>query len=298
LPLAGITAVSAERRKFILVRKQVIRLTYTSARGEQEKTVWIITPNLNGWIEKLASFSGAPALQDGQAHLGGQACEEQPHDERDQPRRSSSRLLGWRPSTQARDTDTMRVREEQVRELAATVAPRGARILWYLWERRHADIEELTRLVGAPPDLDILALLDEEINVNACRLFGRPMLVFKEQAIDPTNGRRVFFRWWLERTDEVADAPPVTLDSASPFVDIHDEGETLLVVIGVPGVKAEAMSAEVRGNKLRLAAETVDGLSEFMVRLPCAVLGVPAKTAFSNTLLSLWLVKKFKEATK
>lgn len=105
--------------------------------------------------------------------------------------------------------------------------------------------------MGAPPDLDVLALLDEEINVNARRLFGRPVLVFKERAVDPASeaGRAIFFSWWLERAEEAIEPATVTLDSAAPVVDIHDEGETLLVVIGVPG--GDGRQAQGRGLFLR-----------------------------------------------
>jgi len=284
LPLAGIAAVSTERRKFILARKQVIRLSYVLADSDHWKNVWIITPNLNAWFKKLANLSGAG--------------QESPLDESDRFRHvSTAPLRDWAPM-QGRAPKALRLRKEQVRELAATVVPRGARILWYLWQHRHADIEELSRLVDASPDLDVLALLDEEINGNAHRLFGGSALQFQERTVDPTDGRMILFSWWLDRCDpqdraeEVVEPQTSILDSASPFVDIHDEGDTLLVVVKAPAVKAETLSAQVRGKRVLLAAETSDGPCEFSICLPCAVVGPPARTAFSNALLSLWLAKK------
>jgi HSP20 family molecular chaperone IbpA len=186
----------------------------------------------------------------------------------------------------------VRVREDQVRELAAVVGPLGARVLWHLWQRRHADIAELAELADAPTHMDVLTLLREGINEPARRLLGGPVLVFKERALDQNSGRNVCFNWWLERAEEarerVSDAP----DFPEPLVEIHDEGEALLVAVILPRSKAETPRVEVGGERLLLSAETADGPCELAVTLPCAVLATPAETRFRNGVLSLWLAKR------
>ena len=195
-------------------------------------------------------------------------------------------------STQARDGEAVRVREDQVRELAAAVGPLGARVLWHLWERRHAGIEELADLVDAPTHMDVLTLLREGINEPARRLLGGPVLVFQERALDRNSGRTVCFTWWLERAEEASEPAPDAPDFAQSLVEIHDEGEALLVVATVPGVQAETFRAEVRGRSLLLAAETGYGPCALTVSLPCRVLAKPAKVVSRNTVLSLWLAKR------
>ena len=195
-------------------------------------------------------------------------------------------------STEARDGEAVRVREEQVRELAAAVGPLGARVLWHLWERRHAGIEELADLVDAPTHMDVLTLLREGINEPARRLLGGPVLVFKERALDQNSQRTVCFTWWLERAEEASEPAPDAPDSAQPLVEIHDEGEALLVVATVPGGQAETFRAKVSGRRLLLAAETVHGPCALTVSLPCRVLAKPAKVVSRNTVLSLWLAKR------
>jgi HSP20 family molecular chaperone IbpA len=250
LPLARIAAVAVERRKFVLLRKEVIRLSYALADDERNRQAWFITPDLARWLEKLMTITNA---REGPGRPAGEA---------------------------------VRVREDQVRELAAAVGPPAARVLWHLWERRHAGIEELADLVDFPTHMDVLTLLREGINEPARRLLGGPVLVFKERALDRSSGRTVCFNWWLERAEE---ASP---DSAQPLVEIHDEGEALLVVAMVPGGQAETFRATVRGRSLLLAAETVHGPCALTVSLPCRVLAKPAKVVSRNTVLSLWLAKR------
>ena len=269
LPLARITAVAVERRKFILLRKEVIRLSYALADDERNRQAWFITPDLARWLEKLMTITNT----------------------REGPGRPLSALPGPAPAP-ARDGEAVRVREDQVRELAAAVGPPAARVLWHLWERRHAGIEELADLVDFPTHMDVLTLLREGINEPARRLLGGPVLVFKERALDRSSGRSVCFNWWLERAEEASEAAADAPDSAQPLVEIHDEGEALLVVASVPGGQAETFRAKVRGRSLLLAAETVHGPCALTVSLPCRVLAKPAKVVSRNTVLSLWLAKK------
>jgi HSP20 family molecular chaperone IbpA len=279
LPLARITAVAVERRKFILLRKEVIRLSYALADDERNRQAWLITPDLARWLEKLMTITNT---REGTGRPAGECGRSS----------GSSSALPRPMSTPARDGEAVRVREDQVRELAAAVGPPAARVLWHLWERRHAGIEELADLVDAPTHMDVLTLLREGINEPARRLLGGPVLVFKERALDRSSGRSVCFNWWLERAEEASEAAADAPDSAQPLVEIHDEGEALLVVAMVPGGQAETFRAKVRGRSLLLAAETVYGPCALTVSLPCRVLAKPAKVVSRNTVLSLWLAKR------
>jgi HSP20 family molecular chaperone IbpA len=272
LPLARITAVAVERRKFVLLHKEVIRLSYALADEKRNRQAWFITPDLARWLEKLMTITNT----------------------RQGPGRSSgpsSALPGPVPAP-ARDGEPVRVREDQVRRLAAAVGPPAARVLWHLWERGHAGIEELADLVDAPTHMDVLTLLREGINETARRLLGGPVLVFKERALDRNSGRTVCFNWWLERAEEAGEPAADAPDFAQPLVEIHDEGDALLVVAMVPGGQAETFRAKVRGRSLLLAAETVHGPCALTVSLPCRVLAKPAKVVSRNTVLSLWLAKR------
>jgi HSP20 family molecular chaperone IbpA len=271
--------VAVERRKFILLRKEVIRLSYAPADEERNRQAWLITPDLGRWLEELMTTTNT------REGLG------RPADACGRSSRSSSALP--RPMTaRARDGEAVRVREDQVRELAAAVGPLGARVLWCLWQQRHADIAELADLVDAPTHMDVLTLLREGINEPARRLLGGPVLIFKERALEQSSGRNICFNWWLERAEEASESVSDSPDFAEPLVEIHDEGEALLVAIILPGSKAETPRVEVGGERLLLGAETVDGPCELTVTLPCAVMATPAEVVFRNGVLSLWLTKR------
>jgi len=57
LPLARITALAVERRKFILLRKEVIRLSYALADHERSRQASFITPNLDRWLDQLMTIT-------------------------------------------------------------------------------------------------------------------------------------------------------------------------------------------------------------------------------------------------
>jgi HSP20 family molecular chaperone IbpA len=275
LPLTRITGLAVKRRKFILMRKDVVQLTYALPDKVREKQVWFIAPNLSRWIEQLETLTGA-------------ATESCASPDRPAPD-SSPHALRWM-SKRDREAEPVHVREDQVRDLAATVGAPGARVLWHLWQERHADIEELAALVDARTHTDVLALLREGINAQAQRLLGGPVLAFRERALDPQTGRTVCFQWWLERTEAAVDPDP-----AEPPVEIHDEGDALLVVAVMPRASEKRPSAVVHGKRLVLAAEAADVPWEMSVPLPCRVLANPAGVTFRNGVLSLRLAKRAKE---
>lgn len=276
LPLARITGLAVKRRKFVLVHKEIIQMTYALTDREREKQAWFIAPELDQWFAKL----------DGLTDAGQELCG------------PSGRHI-FRPSPPSLrrtpkgvwEAEPVRVREDQLRDLAATVGALGARVLRYLWKERHANIEELAALVDAPTHMDVLTLLREGINAPASRLLGGPVLVFKERAFDADTGRNICFQWWMEREDV---GEPC---SVLPLVEIHDEVDALLVVVTIPRAGVKPPRAKVRdsGRRLVLTVEEVDDSWEMTLPLPCRVLAIPTEAAFTNGVLSLWLAKKTKE---
>ena len=176
--------------------------------------------------------------------------------------------------------------------------------------------------------MEVLTLLREGVNGAAERLFGQPALEFKERGLDPVSGQVVTFQWWLERADEPGEAGyddgaaagsgrdagpageaelksgawsveaggPATQATgpAEPFVEIHDEGKTLVVVVMGPGVGAETVKAPQveAGDTLVVALQTAVGRRELRVPLPCGVLAAPLTATTANGVASLTLVKE------
>jgi hypothetical protein len=65
---------------------------------------------------------------------------------------------------------------------------KSRRIFWYFRCHGHAKISELTELIKATSDMDVLYMLKEVINPIAFEIFGKPVLEFKESKLDPITG--------------------------------------------------------------------------------------------------------------
>jgi len=321
--LATVTGVAMERRKFILLHKDVVRLTYVLPNQKRPRLAWFITADAGRWFDEIMTLTKAEraAAAKDAARAPGRA-------DGARRARASRRSDAGRSASGA---EPMIVREDQVEELAATLSPAGARILRHLWERRHADIKELAAVADSRSHMEVLSLLREGINGAAERLFGHPAVEFKERGLDPVSGQVVTFQWWLERAGqpgeaeyddgvvagsgchaeaagpaepeagawsaEAAEPAPSALDPAEPFVEIHDEGETLVVVVMGPGVGAvTARAPRVQGgDTLVVALETDDGRRELSVPLPCGVLLAPLTATSANGVASLTVVKETRE---
>ena len=341
LALATVTDVAMERRKFILLHKDVVRLKYVLPNQKRPRLAWFITADAGRWYDEIMTLTKAEraaAAKDAARAPGapdGARASRLPAG----PRPARASRSASRPASGA---EPMIVREDQVEELAATLSPAGERILWHLWERRHADIKELAAVADSRSHMEVLTLLREGINGAAERLFGQPAVEFKERGLDRVSGQVVTFQWWLERAGEPGeagydDAPagsgrhagaadvagaqwaqaesapgwphpggpapqatgpaPSAADPAEPFVEIHDEGETLVVVVMGPGVGAETVRApQVQGgDTLVVALQTDAGRRALSVPLPCGVLAAPVAATSANGVASLTLVKETRE---
>ena len=81
--------------------------------------------------------------------------------------------------------------------VAHLVDPDSARILWHVWQHRHARLDELAELVGETSTGDVLLRIMHDINPAAERALGQPILVFEKSAMDYHSGEHVFHSWWL-----------------------------------------------------------------------------------------------------
>lgn len=275
LPLADITGLSVKRRKFILLFKEIIQITFALPGGTAEKKLWFIAPNLREWLgtlERLTNLHAEPA----------KAPDARPG--RLPSRSSDSR---WLIPGRNRNDEPLSLGEEQLRALSDAVGSSGACVLRHLWRTRHADIEELADLIGAGTHMEVLALIRNGINGKALQLFGAPVLRFAEQAFDEETGRRVCFQWWLQRTPE-----PLQQEGGEPLVEVHDEGKELFIVAAMRRASEKRPRMDVRASSLVLSGESAENPWEISVPLFCEVLAAPVGVTFINGMLGLRLAKK------
>jgi len=84
------------------------------------------------------------------------------------------------------------IKEEAVDEIARRLDTDSEKLVWHLWQKRHARIDELAEIIGAPTHMDVLLKIKEIINPVAEKIMGNPILTFKEREIDPESGEGVF----------------------------------------------------------------------------------------------------------
>ena len=77
---------------------------------------------------------------------------------------------------------------QTLEKIASRLDVDGRDILWYLWEKGHARINELAELIEAPNHMHVLLVIRDTINPVAEKEVGCPVLSFERQKVDPDTG--------------------------------------------------------------------------------------------------------------
>lgn len=159
-------------------------------------------------------------------------------------------------------------------------------ILWYLWEHRHATIDDLASLIDAPNHMDILLKIREVINPVAEKTVGRPILSFERSRVDYETGDKVSFSWWLSGRKRAQER------KGEPLVDIFDEGSHLTVVAELVGVQEKDIRLEVQSDRLTVSGEAPDGEYYEVIALPAQVRTEGFSRRYRNNILEVRLQKE------
>jgi len=111
--------------------------------------------------------------------------------------------------------------------LTRTVDEKSRQIITYLLKEQHAGIRELTNLICASSDMEVLIRIREIINPKAREVIGEPIITFERSKIDPLTGEKIVFSWWM--TEELANSA-----HDDELVDIMDEKNLLRVIASLP----------------------------------------------------------------
>lgn len=161
---------------------------------------------------------------------------------------------------------------EPARAFLESLDPKSRRILEYTAKNgSHSSIRELSRLIDASSDMDVLIRIRDVINRSSRRIFGRPLMRFEERRIDKATGKIMTFHWWLD------EKLPVAMADAEVF----DEGDLLRVVIACSS--PEAGATVVEGRTLVMSG------SQRRIELPCRARN--PKITFKNGIVEVKLDK-------
>jgi HSP20 family molecular chaperone IbpA len=166
---------------------------------------------------------------------------------------------------------------ERVEALSKGVDEKSKQIVTYLARERHARIKELTDLICASSDMEVLMRIREIINPKAQEITGKSAIKFERSKIDPLTGEKIVFNWWIneELTDSAHD----------DFVDVMDEKGILRIVVALP---PQEKNVEVKVNGSLLVISGKEYYKE--VPLFCNV-EKKADVTFNNGVLEIKLSK-------
>ena len=270
IPLEDIASVGFCKRPFILATKTCMVLFYRGGATGEPRGAIIITAHLHSWCEKLAEvLSGRGIELPVQGMLTesgvGQA-------RRDRAKEILAEIHGDLPE---------RIEGEHVAKVAQALGPASGEIISYLRENRHAKIEDLRQLLGESSHMNVLTRIKGVINPMARKMLGRPLLVFERTRVDHITGQKVLYSW---RLCKEAERRPV---EERRFIDLLDEGDHILVIMELTGVREEDIQVQVEGQSLVVVADTPDHSYHEEISLPSAVDAERFTTRYHNDLLQV-----------
>ena len=241
--LNNIVSLSLEKRAVILRTKNVLFISYRRPHENSEKRT-DRNEMLKGWI----------AVKD---------------------------VENWRRKIYERSLLT--INEETIDKIANELDSDGRGILIYLWQNRHATIDELASVYDAPNHMDVLLKIKEHINPTAERITGNSILFFEKSKLDPEAGKKVLFSWWIlgERDRK----------EKQVFWDIFDEDDFLNITMELPGVRLEDIIFKLEDKKIIISASSIDKKYHEEINLPVEVNDQGASKSFNNNVLGIKLKK-------
>ncbi len=172
-----------------------------------------------------------------------------------------------------------------IERISAQLDSDSQNILWYLWERRYAKIDELAELVGAPNHMHVLLKIRETINPIAEKTIGCPVTLFERSKVDLETGEAILFSWWL------AGQPDEPASTEERLLDIFDEGSYIQVIIEVREVNASDVRIEVSGDELTVEFDKNSPEWKEVIHLPAEAEPESCQIHLKNNLLALKLAK-------
>jgi len=173
-------------------------------------------------------------------------------------------LEEWRKRLTAHSA-FLKVDLKAIEKISAQLDSDSQDILWYLWERRYAKIDQLAELIDAPNHMHVLLKIRETINPIAEKVIGCPVLLFERSKVDPETGEAVLFSWWL------IGQPEERTPTNDRLLDIFDEGSHIQIIIEVRGVKRSDVRLEVSRDELTVRFENANSAWKEVIHLPAEV---------------------------
>lgn len=182
----------------------------------------------------------------------------------------------------------LRLDEDTLQRVMNELDPDSEAIVSYLWENKHANIDELSSLYGAPNHMHVLFKIREVINPISERVLGYSILNFDRSRRDPESGKTIPFSWWIaNRAEREA-------GRENAYLDIFDEGGCLNIIMELPGVKDDDIVLELGTKKITISASSIEKKYHEEIDLPAEIDVSEVSKSFNNNVLTMKLRKRIK----
>lgn len=179
----------------------------------------------------------------------------------------------------------LKIDQEGIDKIIKELDAESQSILLFIWENRHATINELFSLYNAPNHMEVLHRIRNIINPVSQKVIGFPVLVFERSKIDESTGEKVLFSWWVIGGDKLKEKPEDTL------LDIFDEGDYLNVIIELKSAQEKDILLRVDEDKLTMSCKTSEAKHYEQVVLPSKIDEKSVIRKYHNNILEVRLQK-------
>lgn len=179
----------------------------------------------------------------------------------------------------------LKVDEKVIKIIASRLDDASQAILLYLWEKRHARIDELAKVCGADTHMAVLTHIRDTINPVAAKEIGCPVLSFERSRKDPETGEKIAFSWWmLGKTQKWVPAK-------ERLMDIFDEGDHFLLIMEVSRVEKSDLKISVDGKEMMVQSLKTGSKWQETFTFPEPVILEAHGVYLKNSLLEITLQK-------
>ncbi|MGO8806796.1 MAG: hypothetical protein ACLQO7_09395 [Candidatus Bathyarchaeia archaeon] len=149
---------------------------------------------------------------------------------------------------------------------------KSRKMTMFLLNESHAELRDLSNLLCASSDMEVLLIIREIINPTAKEIIGKPILSFQQSKIDRLTGQKIMFSWWV-------DEDFASKVRAEELIDVIEEENLVRVIAALPSTEK---FVQLRLTESCLIISGKEYYKE--VHLPCSVIGKIEKNLHNSVL--------------
>lgn len=195
----------------------------------------------------------------------------------------------WKNKTFERSL--LKIDQEGIDKIIKELDPESQNILLFVWQNRHATIDELAAQYKAPNHMDVLHRIRNIINPTGEKVIGFPVLVFERSKTDEFTGKKVMFSWWIIGGDKLPEGASLKKDKEDSLLDIFDEEDYLNIIMELKGAQEKDILLGIDEDKLTVSCKTAQAQYHEEISLPAKVDGEGIVRRYHNNILEVRLQK-------